>query len=133
MGKKSKIKGNFDFTTKKYPKMPKKDAKKKTGAENIISKLALVMKSGKATLGFKSTIKAIRSGKAKLVFIANNCPPIRYSQLKYYAGALARIKTYDFNGDNNVLGTACGKYHRCTCMAILEAGDSDILNVLEKE
>lgn len=24
-------------------------------------------------------------------------------------------------------GTACGKYHRCSTMTILEAGDSDIL------
>ena len=59
--------------------MVKKESKKKLGAENIVNKLALVMRSGKATLGFKSTIKAIRSGKAKLVFISNNCPPIRYS------------------------------------------------------
>merc|ERR1711939_1139739 len=129
MGKRFKEK--FDFYKSK--KWAKKTKKKKIGTENIQSKLALVMKSGKATLGFKSTLKAIRSGKAKLVFIANNCPPIRYSQLKYYSGALARIKTYDFQGDNVDLGTACGKYHRCTCMAIIEAGDSDILNVLEKE
>jgi hypothetical protein len=25
------------------------------------------------------------------------------------------------------LGTACGKYHRCSTMAIIDAGDSDIL------
>merc|ERR1712025_989373 len=129
MGKNKRFKEKFDFYKSK--KMGKKD--KKIGTENIQSKLALVMKSGKATLGFKSTLKAIRSGKAKLVFIANNCPPIRYSQLKYYSGALARIKTYDFQGDNVDLGSALGKFHRCTCMAIIEAGDSDILNVLEKE
>lgn len=25
------------------------------------------------------------------------------------------------------IGTACGKYHRCSTMAIINAGDSDIL------
>ena len=30
----------------------------------------LVMKSGKVTLGYKSTLKSLRSGKAKLVIIA---------------------------------------------------------------
>ena len=35
------------------------------------------MRSGKANLGFSTTLKAIRNGKAKLVFIANNCPTIR--------------------------------------------------------
>ena len=35
---------------------------KKT-AESINSRLALVMKSGKANLGYKQTIKALRDGK----------------------------------------------------------------------
>lgn len=29
----------------------------------------------------------------------------------------------------NQLGTACGKLYRCSTMAIIEAGDSDILNI----
>lgn len=47
---------------------PKKS--KKTGSDSINSRLALVMKSGKYVLGYKSTLKALRSGKAKLVIIA---------------------------------------------------------------
>ena len=47
--------------------MPSKKVKK--GAESVNSKLQLVMKSGKSTLGFKSTLKAIRSQKAKMVLI----------------------------------------------------------------
>ena len=42
---------------------------KKKGAktiESINSKLQLVMKSGKAHLGYKTTIKALRGGKAKV-------------------------------------------------------------------
>jgi ribosomal protein L30E len=39
---------------------------KKTG-DTISSRLALVMKSGKVTMGQKSTLKSLRSGKAKLV------------------------------------------------------------------
>ena len=34
--------------------------------ESINSKLQLVMKSGKACLGYKTTIKALRGGKAKV-------------------------------------------------------------------
>ena len=51
------------------------------------------MRGGKASLGFKTTLKAIRNGKAKLVFIANNCPTIRKAQLEYYA-MLAKTKIY---------------------------------------
>eukprot|EP00331_Platyophrya_macrostoma_P023143 CAMPEP_0176447620 /NCGR_PEP_ID=MMETSP0127-20121128/25173_1 /TAXON_ID=938130 /ORGANISM="Platyophrya macrostoma, Strain WH" /LENGTH=56 /DNA_ID=CAMNT_0017834167 /DNA_START=62 /DNA_END=229 /DNA_ORIENTATION=+ len=52
---------------------------KKATQENINTKLALVMKSGKVALGTKSALKTIRNGKAKLVFVSNNCPPVRKS------------------------------------------------------
>lgn len=39
--------------------------KKKSGVENINSRLALVMKSGKALLGYKSTMKSLRQGKGE--------------------------------------------------------------------
>ena len=67
--------------------------KAKKTADSINSRLALVMKSGKGgqtilyanfkttdiyglavTLGYKSTLKSLRSGKAKLVIIAGNTP-----------------------------------------------------------
>lgn len=38
----------------------------------------MVMKSGKYCLGYKQTLKTLRSGKAKLVIIANNTPPLRH-------------------------------------------------------
>jgi ribosomal protein L30E len=47
--------------------------KTKKTADSINSRLALVMKSGKVTLGYKSTLKSLRSGKAKLVIIAGVC------------------------------------------------------------
>lgn len=52
--------------------------------ENINSRLALVMKSGKYTLGYKSTLKTLRQGKAWLVIISDNCPPLKKSEIEYY-------------------------------------------------
>lgn len=52
-------------------------ALQKKAHENINARLALVMKSGKVCLGYKQTIKSIRSGKAKLVILAQNTPPLR--------------------------------------------------------
>ncbi|KAF3939371.1 hypothetical protein ABW19_dt0207640 [Dactylella cylindrospora] len=105
--------------------MAPKKAKK---AENSInSRLALVMKSGKVTLGYKSTLKTLRAGKAKLVIIAGNTPPLRKSELEYYA-MLAKTNVHHFAGNNIELGTACGKLFRCSTMAILDQGDSDILS-----
>lgn len=53
--------------------------------ESINSRLALVMKSGKYVLGYKQTLKSLRQGKAKLVIIANNTPPLRWETEMQYS------------------------------------------------
>jgi len=100
--------------------------KKKNTGESINAKLALVMKSGKTTLGYKSTLKTLRQGKSKLVLISSNCPPLRKSEIEYYA-MLAKTGVHHFPGNNIALGTACGKMFRCGVLSITDAGDSDIL------
>jgi len=55
------------------------------------------------TLGYKSTLKCLRSGKAKLVIIAGNTPPLRKSELEYYS-MLSKTNVHHFAG-NNVSGT----------------------------
>ncbi|WAR17527.1 RL30-like protein [Mya arenaria] len=80
--------------------------KTKKNVENINSRLALVMKSGKFCLGYKQTLKTLRQGKAKLVIIANNTPPLRKSEIEYYA-MLAKTGVHHYTGNNIELGTAC--------------------------
>ena len=55
------------------------------------------MKSGKFTLGYKSTLKSLRKGASKLVMIANNCPPLRKSEIEYYA-MLAKAGVHHYSG-----------------------------------
>ena len=127
----------------------------KRSAENINSRLALVMKSGKYTLGTKTAIKTLRNGKgarctahrvrkeclgshsqsghstsvavynivpcrdlqprqcldtvatllidpslkcaAKLIIISNNTPPIRKSEIEYYA-MLSKTGVHHYGG-----------------------------------
>ncbi|KAJ1730269.1 60S ribosomal protein L30 [Coemansia sp. BCRC 34490] len=101
-------------------------SKKSSSSESINSRLALVMKSGKTSLGYKSTLKNLRSGKAKLILISNNTPPLRKSEIEYYA-MLAKTSVHHFSGNNIDLGTACGKLFRVGTLSVLDAGDSDIL------
>mmetsp|Transcript_46859 Transcript_46859/g.124699 ORF Transcript_46859/g.124699 Transcript_46859/m.124699 type:complete len:113 (+) Transcript_46859:40-378(+) len=100
--------------------------KVKKTAETINSRLALVMKSGKYTLGYKSTLKTLRSGKSKLVIISSNCPPLRKSEIEYYA-MLAKTSVHHYAGGNVDLGTACGKFYRVSSLSITDPGDSDII------
>jgi len=47
---------------------------------------------------------------------------------------LSGIKTILYDGNNIDLGSACGKFYRVSVLAIVDAGDSDILNeVAQKE
>jgi large subunit ribosomal protein L30e len=73
----------------------------------------------------------MRKGKAKLIVIANNCPHLRQTELEYYA-LLAKAPVHHFDGNNIELGTACGKLHRISAMAIIKPGDSDIIEAVSK-
>merc|ERR1711981_27385 len=105
-----------------------KKANKKSN-ESINARLALVMKSGKYVLGYKQTLKTLRNGKSKLVIIANNTPPLRKSEIEYYA-MLAKTGVHHCSGNNNELGTACGKYFRVCTLSITDPGDSDIIRTM---
>ncbi|KAF7356862.1 60S ribosomal protein L30-1 [Mycena venus] len=122
---------------------PTKKSKAAKSSESISARLALVVKSGKYTLGYKSALKQMRSGKGehnpplfsrglepKLVLIAGNCPPLRKSELEYYA-MLSKTTVHHFSGTNVALGTAAGKLFRVGVMTVSDQGDSDLLNFAE--
>lgn len=52
------------------------------------------MPSLPVTLGYKSTLKSLRSGKAKLVIIAGNTPPLRKSELECTASEVQKQDSY---------------------------------------
>ncbi|PCH44380.1 60S ribosomal protein L30 [Wolfiporia cocos MD-104 SS10] len=112
--------------------MAPKKSKAAKSTDNIASRLALVVKSGKYTLGYKSALKEMRNGKAKLVLIAGNCPPLRKSELEYYA-MLSKTTVHHFAGTNVTLGTAAGKLFRVGVMTVTDPGDSDLLTVAENQ
>lgn len=101
-------------------------SKAKKSQESINSRLQLVMKSGKYTLGYKTCLKSLRSGKSKLIIISNNCPPLRKSEIEYYA-MLSKTGVHHFSGNNVDLGTSCGKLYRVSMLSITDPGDSDII------
>ena len=92
----------------------------------IICVLLLLLLSYQKQLGYKTVLKTLRSGKAKLILIANNVPPLRKSEIEYYA-MLAKTGVHHYTGNNVDLGTACGRFYRVSCLSILDAGDSDII------
>eukprot|EP00917_Polyrhabdina_sp_WS-2016_P007599 GHVP01017024.1.p1 GENE.GHVP01017024.1~~GHVP01017024.1.p1 ORF type:complete len:109 (-),score=6.31 GHVP01017024.1:144-470(-) len=99
--------------------------KKRSGPDSgVLSQLTLISKSGKINIGYKTTLKAMRSGKAKVIVVSNNTSPLRRSQLMYYA-LIGRVAVEMFKGTNNDMGTAFGKKFSVGCAAVTDFGDAE--------
>jgi large subunit ribosomal protein L30e len=98
-------------------------------SDTIISNLRLIVKSGRYTLGYKSTLKTLQEGTCKLVIIAENCPPTRRLEIEYYA-MLNKSLVHHFYGNNTDLGIACGKLFKCSCLGVMDPGDTDLTTML---
>jgi large subunit ribosomal protein L30e len=79
-------------------------------------------------LGTKSTIDAIKNGEAKLVVVAANCPQDEHEDIERYA-QLSGIRIREFSGTSWDLGEVIGRPHMVAAIAILEPGDSNILEL----
>lgn len=97
----------------------------------LLISVLLLSCAGKYNLGYKQTLKAIRTGKAKAVLVSNNIPALQRTTIAYYA-MLGKVILHSFSGNNVDMGTAMGKLYRVSAMTILDAGDSDILETLSK-
>ncbi len=87
--------------------------------------LRKAMKTGKVFLGSKRTIKALKNGEAKLVIVAANCPEEVRLKIQSF-----EVPVIEFKGTNMELGAVCGKPFSVAALAIADAGESEILNVM---
>ena len=86
--------------------------------------LRTVIATGKVLLGADQAAKAVERGEAKLVILATNAPA------KDALRGLAqkkKVPVYDFDGMGTELGPACGKPFAISALAVLDAGESDVL------
>ncbi|KAL0224738.1 hypothetical protein RCL1_002650 [Eukaryota sp. TZLM3-RCL] len=100
--------------------------KTKKAQEGVNSRLMLVMKSGKALLGHRQSLKTLRDGSSKLVLVSSNTPALKKAEVEYYA-MLSKTSVLHYNGTNVELGTAVGKAYPVGILSITDEGDSDIL------
>ena len=93
--------------------------------------LRTAYKTGKVLLGTKTTIKHLKLGKAKLVVISMNTEPTAKKDIEYYA-KLSKIPVYEYNGTSVELGMLLGKPFPVQALAIIDTGDSNILELVEE-
>ncbi len=93
---------------------------------SLDNELRRLLKTGKVVIGAKRSLDAIRLGKAKGVVLATKLPKYIEDDVLYYA-KLSGIKVIRFPGSSYELGTAVGKPFPISTIAILDPGDSNLL------
>ena len=115
-------------------KSMRQDAAKRAANAAVKSQIHGAMKKAVAAANsdnkeeaFRAAVSIIDSAAQKGV-IHKNAAARKKSRLNANVNAaIAKAKVVFYAGNNIALGTACGKYHRCSTLAIIEGGDSDIL------
>lgn len=93
--------------------------------------IKLLFKTGKVVLGSRRAVKAIKSGKAVGVIVANNIPKYLVEDILYYS-RMGNIKVIKYAGSSYDLGAILGKPFPVSVIAILDVGESRILEVGEQ-
>ena len=87
--------------------------------------LRRAIKTGNVILGQNETKESIDAKKAQLVVVAQNCP----KEFIDYLSGKEDVKAHTFPGSGVQLGRACGKPFMVSALAVIEAGESDILSL----
>jgi large subunit ribosomal protein L30e len=90
--------------------------------------IASAVSTGKCKVGAKASIDALRSGEAKLVVVAANCPGDEKDDITQYA-KLKGVRVQQFEGTSWDLGETVGKPFMVSAIAVIEPGDSKILKM----
>lgn len=66
------------------------------------------LKSDRAIIGYRESIRFIKAGSPKLIIIAKNLPEKTKSEIEHNA-KISGVKVEVFDGTSKELGMACGK------------------------
>jgi large subunit ribosomal protein L30e len=91
---------------------------------NVDKSLIKAVKTGKVIIGANRTVDAAANGSAKMVILASNCPEEIKKKVQE-----TNVPVLEYEGTSVELGPVCGKPFTIAAMAILDAGESDILAV----
>ena len=79
-----------------------------------LKNLKNALKENKLFMGTESTIKALKKGKVKEVFISKNCPEYIRKRIKNYSEISGSICT-ELDLTNEELGILCKKHFSINC------------------
>jgi len=99
---------------------------------DIDKAIATVVKTGKVSFGTNTALQNAKTGKAKMIVLAANCPKDIKDQIEYY-GKISKVPVMTYTGAAIDLAVVCNKLFVVSALSIRETGDSEILKVIEND
>lgn len=99
---------------------------------DIDKALASAVKTGKVSFGANAALLNAKTGKAKMIVLAANCPQDIKENIEYYA-KLSKVPIMTHKGDSMDLANICSKMFIISALSIREPGDSEILKAVEMQ
>jgi large subunit ribosomal protein L30e len=99
---------------------------------DIDKAIASAVKTGKVSFGANAAVLNAKTGKAKMIILAANCPKKVKDDIEYN-GKLSKVPVMSYRGDSMDLANVCGKMFIISALSVREAGDSEILKAVEME
>lgn len=93
--------------------------------------LQTTLKTGKVIIGSRRTLRSLINGEPKLVIVSRNAPENIRKDVEVYA-KLSGVPIYVFPGTSWDLGAMCNKPFMVSVLAILDPGESSILEMVEE-
>jgi len=97
---------------------------------NIDKAIATAVKTGKVSFGANAALQSAKTGRAKMIVLANNCPKDTKEKVEHY-GELSKVPVMIYRGGSMDLANVCNKFFIVSALSIRETGDSEILKAME--
>ena len=92
--------------------------------------IATAVKTGKVSFGTNTALQNAKTGKAKMIVLAANCPKDIKEQVEYY-GKISKVPIMTYKGTSIDLAAVCNRLFIISALSIRETGDSEILKLTE--
>ncbi len=97
---------------------------------DIEKAINMAMSTGKVRMGYNDVIKSVLNGKVKATIVSSNLPGNIAEELKRNC-ELSKIPIISYEKSGKELGAVCGRPHKVSTIAILDPGNSKILEYIE--
>ncbi|NMC05781.1 MAG: 50S ribosomal protein L30e [Candidatus Lokiarchaeota archaeon] len=95
--------------------------------------LRVLVKTGKIVMGEKNVLRNLRTGQVKLLILAGNMPAAKKAEVLHQVSLQNRkVEVFSYPGSSIDLGNQAGRPHMVSAIAVEQAGDSKILDVVKE-